>query len=106
MTTTTLPEKDPSETVTVMFDFSSETNAVTSPVTTVVIEQPSVNDSTPGAMVSGPATVSGTNPAQVFQRITGGANSNVYGLRCTATASNGDTLVCAARLPVRTATPT
>ena len=102
--TTLLPIKDTIEGITVLFDFSSETASVTLPVTTVVVEQPSVVDNNPNAMVSGAAVVS-INPAQVLQRIIGGMNGNDYGLRCVATAANGDTLVCAARLPVRTLTP-
>lgn len=106
MTTTILPSKDPGEAVTVLFDFSSETASISAPVVAVVVETPATPDNAPAALLSSSASVSGINPAGALQRITGGFNGNDYGLRCTATAANGDTLVCSARLPVRTGTPT
>lgn len=101
LTTTVLPVKQPGESVTVMFDFSSETASVTNPVVTSSLGLPAVADPTPGAMVSGLASVAQGNAAQVLQRIGGGLAGNDYDLICTATAANGDTLICPAVLPVR-----
>ena len=77
---TTLPAKLPGEAVTVLFDFSSETTAVSAPSTTSSLFTPVHADAAPSAMISGAATVSGTNPAQVFQRIAGGLADNDYTL--------------------------
>ena len=98
---TVLPAKMPGESVTVKFDFSSETSAITSPVCTVLLEKPVRADSNPAAMVLGSSQIDGTNPAQALQRFTGGLQDNDYVLLCTATAANGDTLICPARLSVR-----
>ena len=100
---TTLPAKLPGEAVTVLFDFSSETTAVSVATTTSALYTPVHADAAPSAMISGGATVSGTNPAQVLQRIAGGLADNDYLILCSATAANGDTLICPAILPVRNA---
>ena len=100
MSSTLLPEKDPRESVVVAFDFSDEATAlVGTPQVSCVVFAGNTTDATPGAMVSGSATPSGT---QVLQRIQGGKSGNSYGLSCVATNSNGDTLVRAAVLPVLT----
>lgn len=58
-------------------------------------------DETPSAVLSGAATVSGSNPAHVLQRVQGGVDLTDYALRCTALSAEGDVLVVAAVLPVR-----
>jgi prolyl-tRNA editing enzyme YbaK/EbsC (Cys-tRNA(Pro) deacylase) len=103
--TKVFPHKDPGESITVTFDFSAETSSVSVPTVVVVVELPAQVDLNPSALVLGSPQVNPANPAQVFQRITGGLDGNDYGLRMTATAANGDTLLCPARLPVRNATP-
>lgn len=47
-------------------------------------------DATPNAMISGAATISGT---QVTTRITAGVAGNVYLPICTAVTSDGETLI-------------
>jgi hypothetical protein len=95
---TTFPTKDPSESITVTFDFSAETTAVTAPTVTNSVMWSYTTDPSPSAMLSGSAQVSG---ALVLQRVLGGVDLTNYGLRCQATAANGDTLVVAGVLPVR-----
>ncbi|MDE2353837.1 MAG: hypothetical protein KGL17_02330 [Betaproteobacteria bacterium] len=102
--TTVLPAKQPGESVTVLFDFSSETASVTNPVCSSSLGLPAVADPTPGAMVSGAPSISPGNAAQVLQRFAGGLAGNDYDLICTAAAANGDTLICPAVLPVRAPT--
>lgn len=98
--TTLFPVKEPAEAVTVTFDFSDETAAVSSPTINVTLLNAAVADASPNAMKSGTSSVSG---ATVLQRFGGGLAPNDYLLTCQATAANGDTLVRDAMLPVRNA---
>jgi hypothetical protein len=100
MTATTLPTKDPAESVVLGFDFSSEAASVS--ITSVTASVRSSAATTPAALtLSGSAQISGTNPAIVLQRVSGGDDTTDYRLRCVVTTSAGDTLVRAAILPVR-----
>ena len=98
---TVFPVKDVGETVTVMFDFSSETASVSAPTVACSVLWSATSDGSPSAVLSGSPQVSGSNAAQVLQKVTGGVDLTNYALRCTATAANGDTLVVAATLLVR-----
>lgn len=98
MSLTTFEPKLNAETVTETFDFSSrlavsETLSTASVAATVY----SGTDASPSAVISGSATISGT---QVTQKVTGGIEGNVYILACTVTTSAGQTLVISGFLPI------
>lgn len=96
------PIKLPSELITVLFDFSLETTAVTGPTVTVsVFWSAGTPDPSPSAIKSGSPTVDGTTLSYVYQHIVGGLDLNDYSILCTATAANGDILTVPAVLPVR-----
>lgn len=103
MTFTSLPFKDPSETVTVTFLFGSEiltgeTITGTPTCTCTLLSGPAASeDANPSAVLNGPCTVTGTN---VMQSVTGGLDQNAYFLKCTAMLNSGRVLVRKASLPV------
>lgn len=99
--TTRFPVKTPAESVVVTFDFSGETASVTGPSVEASVLWSMAGDETPAAVLSGAATVSGSNPAHVLQRVQGGVDLTDYALRCTALSAEGDVLVVPAVLPVR-----
>lgn len=85
-----LQEKPSGETTKVVFDFLSrlslgETISTAAVVATVY----SGTDSTPAAIISGAASISGS---QVTQKVTGGTVGVVYELTCTAVTSAAQTL--------------
>ena len=98
---TRLPVKDPAESRVVTFDFSKEATSVSSPACTCTVYWPAAGDPSPAAVLSGQPQVNGSNPAQVFQLVTGGLDVNDYALRCVALDQNGYPVVVAAILPVR-----
>jgi hypothetical protein len=79
-----LSNKDPLETVPVIFDFVNLTATPASPVVTVVVA--SGTDGNPSAILSGSPTVSGT---KVQQFVTGGVNNVSYTLTCKVTPGDG-----------------
>lgn len=97
MTDTTLPEKDPAESVVVEFAFDGE---LTAPASAVVSVTP-INGADPASasMLDGALQIVG---ASVLQRISAGVDRLNYTLRCEATQGD-DVRVRAAVLPVRTA---
>ncbi len=93
--------KDPAEKLTATFDFSSELvggeSIASASVTCTVI---SGTDASPGQVLNGSASISGSTVLQPFQ---GGISGVTYDLRCVATLSSSRVLVLAATLPVRSA---
>lgn len=87
--------KDPAETITVTFDFSALTDAVTGPTVTATLE--TGTDADPSAILSGVPQVSG---ALVLQQVIAGNAPAKYHLRCVATASDDSIYVVAGTLPV------
>ena len=93
-------EKDPGEIVPVSFDFSADV-ATGATVTLISVSVSVVDgaDPAPANILAGAATASG---ATVVQWITGGLDATRYKLRCRVAASDGQTLVLPAIVPVRT----
>ena len=91
-----LSPKDPGETITVTFDFSTLCASVSLPsmAASVVAGPP---DATPSAILSGSPQTSG---ALVMQKIVAGQANTTYELRCTATAPDSSVYVLAAELPI------
>ena len=101
--TTRYEDKDPTESVVVIFDFSKATTSVTLPTVSAAVKwSDGTPDPAPSTVLSGVPTISGTNAAHVLQRVLGGLAWNDYSLRCVAQGANGDTLLVDAVLPVRT----
>lgn len=92
-----LSNKDPTETITVTFDFSALTSALSSPVVTCALVAGTA-DSNPSAMLSGSATVNG---AKVLQKIAGGLDGATYDLRCSTNAADGSVYVLSGWLTVQ-----
>jgi hypothetical protein len=92
-----LSAKDPSEIITLTFDFAALAASVANPVLTVT-RLSGTADPTPQAILSGAAQVSG---AQVLQQIVGGVAGTHYHLRCQVDTPDGSRYVLAADLPVR-----
>lgn len=88
-----IPQKSPSATQAVVFDFSSSyavgTTATLASATVTASVWAGV-DASPSAIVDGSATVSGLQATQLF---TGGVDGVVYKVQCTAVTSDGQTLV-------------
>ena len=87
--------KDPSEIVTLTFDF---TNILAAPLTPAIV--PTVvngSDATPSAILSGVAVVIGST---VTQKITGGLSGVSYKVVCTVNGADGSKYVLADILPV------
>ncbi len=94
------PSKDPAEALIAAFVFANEINSgetissVQTSCTTLY-----GTDASPGAVLNGLPTISGSSVLQPFH---GGLDGVSYTLRCVATLSSGRILVRAATLPVRT----
>lgn len=101
--TTRYPDKQPGESVVVLFDFSKEAASVSSPSVECVVlwSESETPDPNPGDVPSGSPQISGTNAAHVLQRMAGGKDMTDYALRCTGLGPNGDVLIVDAVLPVR-----
>lgn len=92
--------KDPSDTITVEFDFTDKGLAsIASAVVASSIDWAGATaDPSPASMVSGSAQINGL---VVLQEIVGGLDLHDYDLRCTATAPDGKVAVLASTLMVR-----
>lgn len=93
-----LPFKAPAERIVVTFDFArrlSEGASLTSPVVTASVA--SGTDASPGAVISGAASVVGT---KVLQLVVGGLDAVDYRLDCQVDAG-AERFVLPVRLPVR-----
>lgn len=93
---TRLPSVDPHESVLVSFDFGAECLWVTNPRFEVIAQFGTDDD--PETILTGRPLVQG---AKVFQRVAGGLDRVRYGVACIVDTDDGDTLVTAAVLPVR-----
>lgn len=91
--------KDSTEEILLAFDFTAVAATLAAPVVTIARHSGS-RDTVAGAMLSGPASVSGS---KVVQKITGGVDGASYVLRCEAEGPDGSRYVLAGVLPVRTA---
>lgn len=91
-----MPEKDPSESVVVEFDFTGELSGITSAVVTATVHSGGT-DPDPNNIVYGAPQLDGK---YVQQRIYNGLSGVVYKLRCVAT-NGSDTIVREALLPVK-----
>ena len=94
----TFSSKDPNETELFVFDFLDLLNpgeTITGAAVTVTVSVGT--DGVPSAMLSGSASISGT---QVSQMITGGITGNTYHLECAITTSLGQELVTCGLLPI------
>ena len=87
--------KDPAEIVTLTFDFSALTTAVTGPVVTVAALIGV--DAAPWAVLSGVAQVNG---AKVLQQVQGGLLGVHYEFQCLVTAADSSKYVLSEALPV------
>jgi hypothetical protein len=83
--------KDPSEAVTVTFDFSALATAISAPAVSIVQQSGRVHAGLE-AMLSGEAQVSGL---AVLQRVIGGVAGNAYKLRCQVDDADGERWVLA-----------
>lgn len=96
------PDTDPAEEVVVRFNFSGDTEAVSAPVIHAYVGWAADTvDATPEAMFAGnPAYTQGAN---VYQRLvlSGRVHLTDYLLTCLATTAEGEKLMVAAVLPVR-----
>lgn len=93
--TTRWKDKDPSDIITVEFNFTADATAVTTP--SVTISAASGTDADPSTMLVGPPVVAG---AIVTQRVQGGLNGVTYALQCVA-YNGADRYSIEALLPVR-----
>ena len=91
--------KDPSEIITVTFDFSALATAASNPVITCVVFG-SIADPSASAMLTGSPQVNGTS---ILQRISGGVSGATYKLRCVIDDVDGERWVVADKLEVITA---
>lgn len=91
--------KDPSEIITVTFDFSDVAESVSNPVVEISVVS-GRDDPSASAMLSGSPVISEMN---VLQRVIGGNNGNHYKLRCQIDDADGERWVVADTLEVRTA---
>lgn len=91
--------KDPAEVLEISFDFLEVTSAPITPQVTVV-NCSGVADSSPGTLLSGSPTVSGSS---VVQRVVGGLAGADYLLRCQVDTATGLRFVLSRVLPVRVA---
>ena len=83
-----LSPKDPLETVIITFDFSKLSGTITSAAFTVT-RIDGAADSNPSAMLSGSASISGS---QVKQKITGGVDGTSYKIYCLVDLADGQRL--------------
>ena len=91
-----LSSKDPSEIITVTFDFSALLTVPSNPVMTVVWNGGGL-DASPSAMLSGVPTISG---ATVMQKYIGGQSGTTYDLKCQVDAPDGSRYLLHDYLPV------
>ena len=95
-----LPLKGPTEVVPLSFDFTADiATGATVQVVSVTVAVVSGSDASPGNLLQGAAIATG---ATVTQWITGGVDGVRYKILCTVDASDGQRLVLAAELNVRT----
>lgn len=94
--TTRFDEKDPSDVITLTFDFSDYATAVTAPAIVVTVAQGT--DPSPSAILVGSPTVEG---ALVRQRVQNGVDGVTYAFQCAA-YNGSDRYTIEAILPVRT----
>lgn len=88
-------DKDPADVIVVEFDFAPATAIDGTPTVAVTLIEGT--DATPGAILSGGVTVAG---GIVRQRLQGGVDGALYGLKCTAQVGS-DVFTVEALLPVR-----
>ena len=81
--------KDPSEIITVTFDFSDVATAISSPAVSISVSSGKI-DADLANMLSGSATVDGL---KVLQRVAGGIDGNTYKLRCQVDDADGERYV-------------
>lgn len=93
--TTRWKDKDPSDIITVEFNFTADAAAVTAPSVTISVA--SGVDADPSTMLVGSPVVTG---AIVTQRVQGGLNGVTYALQCAA-YNGADRYSIEALLPVR-----
>lgn len=93
-----LPSKTTGETVAAVFPFLSQL-AVGATILTAIVTSTtnSGTDLSPSSMISGSASIVGSN---VSQLLTGGVEGVLYYLVCTITTSDGQTLVMEAFMAV------
>lgn len=91
--------KDTGETVILGFDFVNLTSTPSAPVIAVT-RHAGAADASPGAIISGSPSISGT---KVLQKVVAGVTGTDYLLRCTVSAPDGSVYILAGVLPVRTA---
>lgn len=93
-----LPSKDTEERVTLTFDFSSQTNFISSP--TVTVSLVSGVDSSPEDILDTPPEVYENN--KIIFRVKDGVSGCNYLLRVKIITETGDILIIADILPIRT----
>ena len=94
-----IPPKTSGETNQVLFDFLSQlVNGDTVSSATATATVWSGTDTNPGAVIGGTPTVSGTS--QVYVKLTGGVNGNVYLITVTAATAQGNAPVIQTYLAV------
>ena len=79
-----LSPKDPSEQITVTFDFTNLVSTITS-VVSVVVTVISGTDASPSSMLASAASISGT---QVLQALHAGVTQVAYKVTCTITSGS------------------
>lgn len=90
--------KDPAEVVTLAFDFAALSGALALSAPVVSVTVASGTDASPSAILSGAASVSGT---QVLQRVQAGVLQVTYKLKAQIDLADGSRYVLAGLLPVR-----
>ena len=91
-----LDAKDPSETVTVTFDYSSRFAQVDS--ATITVELVSGTDPNPEAIISGSPVI---QKSYVYQNFTAGVNGCTYRLKCLALMPDGQQILIVTQIPVK-----
>lgn len=94
----TLSSKDPNEIITLTFDYGAILGADTLLSATLSVELVTGTDSNPSAMLSGAAVIQGDT---VLQQVQGGVDTANYKIVCTADTADGQRLMVANILPVR-----
>ncbi len=89
--------KDPSEVITVTFDFSALASSASNPSVSCTVIAGKV-DGSAEAMLSGTPQINGTS---ILQRIIGGLDGNRYKLRCQIDDADGERWVVADTLHVQ-----
>lgn len=96
-----LDAKDPSETVTVTFDYTSRFASITS--AQIFVELVSGTDPTPETIISGSPVI---QRGQVYQNFTAGVNGCTYRIKCLALMPDGQQILIIEQLPVKVLTKT